>query len=139
MIDLITDRTETDALLGNEKGVYSYFDLNRVELAVAQIAEKIVNLGFSIQLQTKTNWGLPEDFSAGSWPVESQMRRYLQNISEIKRLFSISVQLPGTMDKFDWNGANNIEKVLQISFSRIDGIKQSYRYSGEIFSGEDIL
>lgn len=138
-MDLITDRTESDVLLGNSKGVYSYADLNRVESAAAMIAEQITELGFALQLQTKTDWDLPENFSAWNWPVESQMRRYLQNIADIKRLFVISTQIPETMDKLDWNGANNIEIVLQIAFSRITGIKQSYRYSGEIYAGEEIL
>ena len=138
-MDLITDRTESDVLLGNSKGVYSYADLNRVELAAAMIAEQITELGFALQLQTKTDWDLPENFSAWNWPVESQMRRYLQNIADIKRLFVISTQIPKTMDNLDWNDANNIEKVLQIAFSRIAGIKQSYRYSGEIYAGEEIL
>lgn len=138
-MDLITDRTESDVLLGNAKGVYSYADLNRVESAAAMIAEQITELGFALQLQTKTDWNLPGNFSAWNWPVESQMRRYLQNIADIKRLFVISTQIPETMDKLDWNGANNIEKVLQVAFSRITGIKQSYRYSGEIYAGEEIL
>ena len=138
-MELITDRTESDALMGNEKGIYSYTDLNRVEEAVAEIAEKITSLGFTLQLPTKTDWGLPGSFSVPEWPVDSQMRRYLKNVSEIQRVFVISTQLPESMDKLDWNGANNIEKVLQAAFSRIAGIKQSYRYSGEIYAGEEIL
>lgn len=138
-MNLITDRTESDALLGNEKGTYSYTDLNRVETAVTQIAKQITTLGFALSLQTKTDWSLPENFSVKTWPTESQMIRYLQNIAEIKKLFIIPTQIPETMEKLDWNGANNIEKVLQIAFSRIMGIKQSYRYSGEIYAGEEIL
>lgn len=138
-MNLITDRTESDSLLGNEKGTYSYADLNRVELAVSQIAEQITTLGFALSLQTKTDWSLPENFSVKTWPTESQMIRYLQNIADIKKLFIIPTQIPETMEKLDWNGANNIEKVLQIAFSRITGIKQSYRYSGEIYAGEEIL
>ena len=138
-MDLITDRTESDALLGNEKGVYSYTDLNRVEEAVRDIAEKITALGFALKLQTKTDWGLPGNFSVSAWPVESQMKRYLQNILEIRKIFIISIQLPESMQKLDWNGANNIEKILQTAFARIKGIEQSYRYSGEVYAGEDIL
>ena len=138
-MDLITDRTETDAVLGTEKGVYSYTDLNRVETAAEEIARQITNLGFALQLQTKTDWHLPGNFTAESWPTESQMRRYLQNIADIKRVFVISTQIPDSMDKLDWRGANAIEKVLQTAFGRITGIKQSYRYSGEIYAGEEIL
>ncbi len=138
-MDFITDRTESDALLGNEKGVYSYTDLNRVEEAVKEIAESIIALGFSKKFETKTNWGLPENFSVREWPVESQMKRYLRNVSEIQRIFIISTHPPASMEKLDWNGANNIEKILQTAFARIEGIKQSYRYSGEIYAGEEIL
>lgn len=138
-MDLITDRTESDALLGNEKGVYSYTDLNRVEEAVREIAENITELGFALKLQTKTDWGLPNNFSVSAWPVESQMGRYLQNVLEIRKIFIINTQLPESMQKLDWNVANNIEKILQTAFARIEGIKQSYRYSGEIYAGEDII
>lgn len=138
-MDLITDRTETDAVMGTEKGVYSYTDLNRVETAAAEIARQITNLGFALQLQTKTDWNLPDNFMTETWPTESQMRRYLQNITDIKRVFVISTQIPESMDKLDWRGANAIEKVLQTAFVRITGIKQSYRYSGEIYAGEEIL
>lgn len=138
-MDLIADRTESDVLLGNAKGVYSYTDLNRVEEAVKEIAENIVALGFALQLQTKTDWGLPGNFSVNTWPVESQMKRYLHNVSEIKKILIISTQLPETLEKLDWNGANNIEKVLQTAFARIEGIKQSYRYSGEFYAGEERL
>lgn len=138
-MEFITDRTESDALLGNEKGTYSFTDLNRVESAVLQIAEQITELGYAIRLQTKTDWSLPGDFSVESWPTESQMKRYLQNISDIRSVFLIPTQLPETIEKLDWNGANNIEKVLQTAFSRIAGIKQSFKYSGEIYAGEEIL
>lgn len=138
-MDLIIDRTESDALLGNEKGVYSYTDLNRVEEAVKDLSEEITALGFVLKLQTKTDWGLPRNFSASRWPVESQMKRYLNNVSEIRKILIISTKLPESMEKLDWNGANNIEKVLRTAFGRIEGIKQSYYYSGEIYAGEGIL
>lgn len=138
-MDLITDRTETDAVMGTGKGVYSYTDLNRVETAAAEIAREITALGFDMQLQTKTDWKLPDNFAVKDWPTESQMRRYLQNIADIKRVFVISTQIPDSMEKLDWRGANAIEKVLQTAFVRITGIKQSYRYSGEIYAGEEML
>lgn len=138
-MDLITDRTESDALLGNEKGTYSHTDLNRVESAVEEIAAMVTALGFALVLNTKTDWALPENFSVSSWPVASQMERYLQNVSSIKKTLSIPTQLPESMDDLDWQSANNIEKVLKTAYSRIEGIKQSYRYSGEFYAGEDIL
>ena len=137
-MELIMDRTESDALLGNEKGVYSFFDMNRVEKAVAEITAEFPSLGIGFMLATKTDWGLPDDFSGEKWPIASQLRRYLDNVVSIKKLFSVAVRLPESMDKLNWESANNIERVLQTAQSRIQGIKQSYHYSGEVFAGEEI-
>ena len=135
----ITDRTEMDALLGNKKGVYSFEDLNRVETAVKEIAAEFPSLGTHSDVTTKTDWGLPEDFSISEYPVYSQMNRYLYNVHRIKEVLLIPANLPLSMDGLTWEGANNIEKVLQIAVERIEGIKQAWKYSGEIYAGEEIL
>lgn len=136
-MDLITDRTESDALLGNEKGTYSYTDLNRVEMAVGEIAALFPVLGTALVLTTKTDWGLPDEFSAEEWPALSQMQRYLGNVVAIKNTFDIPIQLPISMARLTWAGANNIEKVLQVAMTRATNTIQSFRYSGEIYSGEE--
>lgn len=128
-MDLITDR--------GPAAVYEYTDLNRVESAVAEIAAMFPQLGITAEIHAKTDWGLPGDFTSNSWPVAGQMARYLSNIEKIKTLFPNSVILPETMDALTWTGANNIEKVLQIAFERIGGIQNAYRYSGELFAGEE--
>lgn len=135
----ITDRTETDALLGNEKGTYSYSDLNRVEGHVSDIASEFPNLGFESVITTKTDWGLPMDFSVSEYPVHSQMERYLNNVKLIKDKLTIPVAVPASMDGLTWIGANNIEKALQIAFERIKSIKQVWKYSGELYAGEENL
>lgn len=137
-MDFVTDRTESDALLGNERGVYSYTDLNRVEAAVRDLAAELSDIGYKISLVTKTDWGLPGDFSAKDWPVESQMDRYLRNVRYIRNFFPASIRLPTSMEGLTWEGANNIEKVLKNAAERIAGIKQTWRYSGEVFAGEEL-
>lgn len=138
-MDLVTDRTEYDVTLGNTKGVYSYADLNRVENAVKLAADEAAAMGYNVHLKTKTDWGLPADFSTEEWPVESQMERYLNNVAVLKKTFLVSTEIPRSMDRLTWAGANNIEKVLETALLRIAGIKQNYRYSGEIFAGEETL
>ena len=128
-MDLITDR--------KENAIYEYSDLNRVETAVEEICRMFSGLGISDVLKTKTDWGLPGDFKAEEWPVESQMIRYLSNVKKLKDLFPNAIKLPDTMDSLTWIGANNIEKLLQIVIERIRGIKQTYRFSGEIYAGEE--
>lgn len=136
-MELITDRTESDVFLGNEKGIYRFSDLNRVEAAVGEIAELFPELGTSLVLTTKTDWGLPGAFSVAEWPVASQMNRYLGNVIAIKKLFSITLLLPASMAKLNWNGANNIEKTLQQAMTRATNTIQTFRYSGEFYSGEE--
>lgn len=128
-MELITNRTPN--------AVYEYTDLNRVESAVAEIASMFQELGIAQNMEIKTDWDFPQNFSVESWPVQSQMVRYLSNVERIKALFPNSVRLPASMDSLTWTGANNIEKILQIAFDRISGIKKTYRYSGELFAGEE--
>lgn len=135
-MDLITDRTEADAMMGTEKGMYGYTDLNRVESAIEELGKNFSALGLGPAPEVKTDWGIPGDFSESSWPVESQMNRYLGNIKAIAQIFPNNVKLPSSMDGLTWSGANNIEKVLQIAAGRISGIKQAWKYSGEVFAGE---
>ena len=136
-MQLITDRTESDTLLKNEKGIYGYADLNRVEAAVGEIAMLFPQLDLGLDLKIKTDWGMPGVFSTATWPVASQMERYLGNVVDVRDAFHISVQLPASMARLTWSGANSIERVLQMAMARGAGTIQSFRYSGEIYSGEE--
>lgn len=135
-MELVTNRTEADALLGNEKGVYSYSDLNRVESAVAELAALFPSLDISLAPKVKTDWGYPGPFSVNEWPTNTQMHRYLKNVSDIKTAFRISLWLPSSMSKLTWSGANNIEKILERAATSATNTIQAFRYSGEFFSGE---
>lgn len=93
------------------KGAYNYTDLNRVETAVAELAELM-----ELTLTTKTDWVL--------WdiPVESDMERYLNNVATIRSyckvlgIVSNLPTLPRNMNALTLEGANNIEKVLEIAY-----------------------
>lgn len=133
-MEFITDRTEADVLLNNAKGSYGHTDLNRVEAAVKDISERL-----GLNLATKTDWGYPGDYDPGKWPVEAQMARYLGNIFTVRDHFGLTeIPLPTSMNRLTWQGANNIEKMLQRTLVIIDGIQESYRYSGEFYAGEEI-
>ena len=136
-MEFITDRTEEDVLQGAKKGTYQDTDLNRVESAVAEISAQFQSLGMSPELVTKTDWTLPDLFSAESWVTESQMRRYLDNVAAVQKRFPSGIRLPAAMSGLNWEGANNIEKVIKAAVERIPAIRQAYRYSGEIYAGEE--
>lgn len=136
-MDFVTDRTEADVLMGTAKGVYQDTDLNRVESAVAAIAGQFQSLGISLELVVKTDWAPPEDYSVETWVTENQMARYLENVSAIRGLFPVAIDLPKSMSDLNWEGANNIEKILKAAVERIAAIRQTYRYSGEFYAGEE--
>lgn len=134
---LVTDRTASDVLLGNEKGSYGYVDLNRVEQAVSEISALFPILDINENLETKTDWGIPGPFSPASWPTESQMRRYLGNVAAIRNAFRLSISIPASMDRLNRTGANNIERTLEAAMKRAENTIQAFRYSGEVFAGEE--
>lgn len=136
-MNFVTDRTESDVLLNNEKGRYKYSDLNRVERAVSELCQLAQKLDMYPELTTKTNWSRPGTFSAKTWPTESQMQRYIQNVHRLCDCFGLSLPLPATMDQLNWEGANNIEKALQYAYVRVQSILNTFYYSGELFAGEE--
>lgn len=135
-MELITDRTESDSLLRNERGIYGYTDLNRVEQAVETIVGLAAQLGKPLDLEVKTDWGEPGVFPV-NFPTESQMTRYLGNVRTIREVFGISTQLPQTMRRLTWRSANNIEKVLQSALTIADQTIPNFIYCGEVFAGEE--
>lgn len=136
-MELIFDRTEADSLLGNEKGRYTYQDLNRVEAAVAELCLLAEKLDVHISLQTKTDWTKPGLFSVDTWPTQTQMQRYLQNVHVLCDALETKQPLPSSMAKLNWESANAIEKALAMTLARVQGIINNYQYSGELIAGEE--
>ena len=135
-MQFITDRTQEDVLLKNQKGRYTYRDLNRVEQAVKELSLQAAALDCPV-LSTKTDWGLPGDFSKDTWPTESQMERFLGNVQSLCSCVLLAAELPFTMQELTWEGANNIEKALEQVQQRIAAAKTAFQYSGELFAGEE--
>lgn len=106
------------------KGAYNYSDLNRVELAVAEISKH-----FGLQLTTKTDWG-PWDV-----PIQSDMARYLSNVSAIREKCPDNGSLPTlppSLYSMTYETANAIEKILGAAWAYTQRV---YR-CGELFCGE---
>ena len=137
MIGLITDRQQSDVLLANAKGRYGFEDLNRVESAVDLLRQELEKLDVFLCLTVKTDWGAPQDFFPEDWPVAGQMARYLENIQAVAGALGLAPDLPETMDNLDHTGANNIELALQQAYGRLQGILNTYQFSGELYAGEE--
>lgn len=106
------------------KGGYNYSDLNRVESAVAETAERL-----GLHLETKTDWTLEDT------PTQSDMDRYIGNIRKVRDSCPYAGSLPSipsNMKKLTYNSANNIEQMLTTAYSISDTIPRC----GELFCGE---
>lgn len=163
-----SDDEQLYAIGGAIRGAYNYTDLNRVETAVAYLASALVQADTDIRqyasdrnvawdsnfavpydpsdfssITTKTNW------DADDVPSATQMNRYLSNISLLRYAipeYNYSSRPPDSMNNLDYNGANDIEKILvDVDGARIEMIDRlegyirsalAVNYSGEIYSGE---
>lgn len=134
---LITDRTLTDVLVKNEKGVYGCEDLNRVEQAVQLLSRQAAMMDIHYAPTVKTDWALTNTVSAQTWPTQSQMDRYLANVKNLCILLGLELTLPQTMGGLDYQGANEIEAALLAAHHRIRAVTENYLYSGELFAGEE--
>lgn len=103
------------------KGAYNFSDLNRVELAVKEIADIL-----GVSLSTKTNWTI--------WdvPTKTQLDRYLGNVRRIQELCGENTVLPENINKLTYSVANEIEAVLL----RCRNIAERLPRCGEPFCGE---
>lgn len=184
---LVTDRTESDVAyakmlsgkglngmsntekaewLSGLKGAYNASDLNRVETAVAYLAEMLRTLPgilkeyaaskgvawdaffdvpydpLTYDLTTKIDW------SINDVPTFVQMERYLSNVVILREALSLdTTDLPGSMDNLTIDGANAIEKALKgldgaiSAFDAktkvdLDNTASVWIYSGEIYASE---
>lgn len=136
-MNLITDRTKEDVLLGNEKGKYQASDLNRVEEAVGYLSLFANAIVSAEPLITKTDWKEPDSFSSNTWPTQKQMERYLSNVASLCESVGISVALPDSIENLTWQGANQIEFALQQVLEYVRSNYQNFQYSGDLFAGEE--
>lgn len=130
--DLITDRTNEDVKevmsltakgwdnltsaeqtkwLSGLKGSYNYTDLNRVATFVKQLYELLVSSGYGISMTIKNDWTIDDV------PTLDQLELYLDNVKTLRTYVSSSYSLPAlpsTIQGLTYDGANNIEKNLEL-------------------------
>ena len=137
MIQFVTDRTWADVQQQNQKGTYNYSDLNRVEEAVQYLSFILRSFTQIEELETKSDWNAPGNFSQDSWPVLWQMDRYLGNVKKLCDSSGVIVSLPFSMENLTWASANEIEKALYQVFNYAQKNYKEYIYSGSVFAGEE--
>ena len=154
MLSLITNRTANDVARWKElhdkgwaamspeertewtsgmKGAYKHTDMNRVESAVVELATRFAALGTVLTLTTKTDW------TRTGWPTKSDMERYFGNVEALREATRVNLNAPSTPTtgtRFDYQKANDLEKILLAVERWLDSAEESSYYSGELYSGE---
>lgn len=113
----------------NINSKYNTTDLNRVEENNIFLKDELFKLGYNITLNSKGNWwnwdnGLPTIDDVWEFPNATSMTKYLENITMIRDSFQVlptTPNLPTSMDKLTFQGANAIEENQLDIYSLIQG------------------
>ena len=129
------DMTEEERAewLSPMKGAYNYTDLNRVEEAVAYVAERLYEFGYLTNLPITRSW------SAGDIPTESDLAKYLSNVERLRGAIAVWASTPATPTQtngFGVNEANALEQILVDVDLVLTHISQAWFYSSDLYSGE---
>jgi hypothetical protein len=151
---LITDRTEQDVervktlaekawqdmtaeeraeWLSPMKGAYNYMDLNRVEEAVAYVAGRLKEYGYLPSLPLTRLWSR-EDI-----PNERDLARYFRNVLTLRNAIAVwanTPEAPSSINGFDAKKANDLEQILLDIDQIVNFMKDTWFYSGDLYSGE---
>lgn len=130
--DLITDRTAADVSMKTRKGAYNASDLNRVTAAAEYVHALLENLGYRTADQTGRQW------FTNDIPDRSEMNAHHESVVglDVIAYAHKKVDLPPSLTKLNYEGANNIEKFLLLCGEAAERIPEGYIYSDEIFGGD---
>lgn len=154
--NLITDRTQADyerwrtlrdkgyeamteeeraEFAGDMKGAYNASDLNRVGYALNYLKQRLTQAGYlrGNEFEAVTTW------VETAIPTGEQFTAYLNAVETIRAALARKATTPTTpadVGGLDYNGANDIEKILLDVEEQIDKMLLSRVYFTEVYSGE---
>lgn len=132
LVDILDD----DIIVGEGviRGAYNEWDLNRVGRAVRYLADKYVRSTLSsLNVTARMDWHVT------SIPTTTDMTNLINDIKSIRSTigaYSDTPAAPSSMSKLNYKTANNIEKILIDADRLLNSRTESWRYAGEIISGE---
>lgn len=116
------------------RGMYTHNDLNRVESGVEDLSIRLTEIGYTVpSMVIKTDWTYRDKIT------KEEMDRYFSNIETIRNIIGVfpsTPKTPTTRDKFTHIRANDVERILNDMSEKVNNLKDSLHYVGEIISGE---
>ena len=127
-----TEKAEWD---GGLKGAYNVTDLNRVGNALKYLRERLIEVGYltGIEFIPKTDWNISDI------PTTADFTAYLKAVEVIRGALSqksTTPPVPPDTGSLDFQGANDIEKILIDIDELITLMQTSPCYCGELYGGE---
>ena len=122
---MVFDRTESDIANKTDKAYWNVADLNRIEEAIKTMSDYL-----SLNLQTKT-WKLGDSVTLSDYNL------LYNNIDTIRKKWHVSNDAPPipVANYFDYEKANDIEKILSDFLDFKISRESDMTYSGQIYSG----
>lgn len=118
------------------KGSYNASDLNRVGAALNYLRDRLNDAGY---MSYQTTFIMREDWQKNEIPSETAFFEYLNAVETIRGAMSFKPTTPPTPENngsLDYEGANNIEKILIDVDELITNMLNARYFSGDLFSGE---
>ena len=122
---LITDR--------GPGAYYSAQDLNRVGAAVEYLADRLLDLGYSVQVVPKTDWPV------AGLPTKTPIEQYRANIIALRNALTAPPTMPQVPDSIrymEYTDANDIETILVQLEQMLDNMAAAWYYTGDLYAGE---
>ena len=130
MNKLIFDRTSRDILERTAKGFYNLEDIQRVNSYVKYLSDYL-NLGLDIK----------DNYQLGEAITEESMQKLLDNINTIRGAWYVATDTPQTpiVSGYNYNSANNVEKILQALYEFAISVQTDFKYSGTFNAGQEVI
>ena len=125
---LITDRTTQDVSTGKEKGFYNVSDVQRVNSYIQYLSD-VLGLNLTVT-----------DVSLGQALTRAQMDDIISNVNAIRAAWYVADDTPITPIAVNWDyeKANNIEKILLALGEFYQSVQIDKLYSGTFRAGNQI-
>lgn len=125
---LITDRTAQDVAMGTQKGFYNVSDIQRINSYIEYLSDV---LGLNLNVTS---------VSLGQALTCAQMDSIINNVNTIRAAWYVASDTPQTPIAVNWdyNKANDIEKILKALDEFYQSVQIDKLYSGTLRAGSQI-
>lgn len=112
-------------------GSYCAVDLNRVGVALNEVAALLTVEGYPLTLNAKTDWTNADEF------LDSDLTAYLSLVEQLRSALAVYPTTPETPDDVaTWQQANDVERIIEDVFELQKAMRQAYFYLGDLYLGE---